>query len=385
MNDLAAKNAKGAKKGEAWPMVRLGDVCEVLDYKRKPITKKDRVSGGVPYYGASGVVDYVNNYIFDERLVLLGEDGAKWGAGDNSAFIIEGKTWVNNHAHVLRMKECVIDEFLVQYLNCKDLSDSITGVTVPKLNQQKMCDIQIPLPPLEVQKEIVERLEKELGEADKVAANFRKIAEMADAEFKAELDETFGELERREFLTQRRKGAESAESACPMVRIGDVCEVQRGVRVTRKDLNEDGKYNVYQNSMKPLGKYDIFNCEGNNPFMIMALAAGEVGYSCDPFWAADDCTYFKNLKNLNSRFLYYLLLFNQRELRRNIRQTTIPRLSNKFLESLQIPLPSVEVQKGIVAKLDAAKERCEKLKAAAERGLRAAENLRKAILAEAFE
>ena len=83
--------------------------------------------------------------------------------------------------------------------------------------------------------------------------------------------------------------------------------------------------------------------------------------------------------------MYYLLLFNQRELRRNIRQTTIPRLSNKFLESLQIPLPSVEVQKGIVAKLDAAKERCEKLKAVAERGLRAAENLRKAILAEAFE
>ena len=81
-------------------MVRLGDVCDVLDSHRKPITKKDRIAGDIPYYGATGIVDYVKDYIFDERLVLLGEDGAKWGAGEPSAFLVEGKTWVNNHAHV---------------------------------------------------------------------------------------------------------------------------------------------------------------------------------------------------------------------------------------------------------------------------------------------
>lgn len=143
-----------------WPVVELGDITEVLDSKRKPITKSDRTKGDFPYYGATGIVDYVNDYIFDERLLLLGEDGAKWEAGQRSAFIVEGKYWVNNHAHVLRPdKSKVIDTYLMHLLNYLDLSQHITGVTVPKLNQGKMKEIKIPLPPLEVQRQIVAELD----------------------------------------------------------------------------------------------------------------------------------------------------------------------------------------------------------------------------------
>lgn len=148
------------------------------------------------------------------------------------------------------------------------------------------------------------------------------------------------------------KNTKSAKHSWPMVRLGDVCIVQRGVRVTRKDLVEDGKYFVYQNSLKPLGRYDAFNCDGNNPFMIMALAAGEVGFSESPFWAADDCTYFKDLKGIDSRYLFYNLVNSNFELRRYIRQATIPRLSNKFLEELKIPLPPLPIQHEIVARLE---------------------------------
>lgn len=117
----------------------LGDLCEVLDKLRKPITKSDRISGEYPYYGATGILDYVNDYIFGERLVLIGEDGAKWGSGDETAFIAEGKYWVNNHAHVIRPNgKAIIDDFLVSYLNSIDLSPYTTGVTVPKLNQEKL-------------------------------------------------------------------------------------------------------------------------------------------------------------------------------------------------------------------------------------------------------
>ena len=137
-----------------------------------------------------------------------------------------------------------------------------------------------------------------------------------------------------------------------MVRLGDVCTVQRGVRVTRKDLNEFGKYNVFQNSLKPLGKFDSFNCDANNPFVIMALAAGEVGFSNQPFWAADDCTYFTDLKNLDCKYLYFILLKSRQELRQNVKQATIPRLSNKFLEGLSIPLPPLPVQREIVERLE---------------------------------
>lgn len=155
-----------------WKWVKLGEVCEILDSKRKPITKTDRKSGIYPYYGATGIVDYVDEYLFDERLVLLGEDGAKWGMGDNSSFIIDGKTWVNNHAHVLRTKGCVLDDWLVISTRGQDLSKFITGTTVPKLNQKRMCEILIPLPPFGEQKRIVEKVEAMMKALEGLGAGF---------------------------------------------------------------------------------------------------------------------------------------------------------------------------------------------------------------------
>jgi len=147
-------------KGVEW--VELGEVCEVLDSKRKPVTKADRKQGKYPYYGATGIVDYVDDYIFDEKLVLIGEDGAKWDVGEKTAFIAEGKYWVNNHAHVLRPnRNKILDEVLTAYINSIDLMPYITGVTVPKLNQEKMRSIKIPLPPLEVQKQLVVEMEEQ--------------------------------------------------------------------------------------------------------------------------------------------------------------------------------------------------------------------------------
>ena len=73
---------------EGWKVVKLGDVCEILDNLRQPISKGKRISGTIPYYGATGCLDYVKDYLFNEKLVLLGEDGAKWGAGDSSALIM---------------------------------------------------------------------------------------------------------------------------------------------------------------------------------------------------------------------------------------------------------------------------------------------------------
>ena len=93
---------QGAVMNKGWRTEALGELCDVLDHRRKPITKCDRVAGDYPYYGATGVLGHVEGYIFDEPLVLVGEDGAKWESGANTAFAVEGKIWVNNHAHVLR-------------------------------------------------------------------------------------------------------------------------------------------------------------------------------------------------------------------------------------------------------------------------------------------
>lgn len=139
-----------------WPLVELAEISVILNNLRRPITKSERVAGEYPYYGATGIVDYVDGYIFDEKLILVGEDGAKWKAGYKTAFITEGKYWVNNHAHILRPKrKYIIDELLVALLNAQNLEKFVTGMTVPKLTQQKLKAIKIPLPPLSVQKEIV--------------------------------------------------------------------------------------------------------------------------------------------------------------------------------------------------------------------------------------
>jgi type I restriction enzyme M protein len=157
--------------------VPLGELCEILDSQRRPITKSDRKPGAIPYYGATGVVDYVEGFLFDEPLVLIGEDGAKWGAGEQSAFAISGKTWVNNHAHVLRPNRSrILDTFLIAILNRLDLMPYVTGVTVPKLNQANLREIPIPLPPLEEQRRIVAEIEgyqKVLDGARQILAGYR--------------------------------------------------------------------------------------------------------------------------------------------------------------------------------------------------------------------
>jgi type I restriction enzyme S subunit len=148
-------------KHDTWVIKGLGEICEVLDSQRIPITKRDRKAGMYPYYGATGILDYVDDYIFSEKLVLLGEDGAKWESGSNSAFIAQGKYWVNNHAHVLRPNRALVkDEWLVYYLNHCDLTKFISGLTVSKLNQERMRNIPIPLPPLPEQQRIVAILDQ---------------------------------------------------------------------------------------------------------------------------------------------------------------------------------------------------------------------------------
>jgi len=159
------------------PLGDLCDLCDVLDSRRKPITKRDRVAGEFPYYGATGILDYVADYIFDEPLILIGEDGAKWGPNENTAFMADGKYWVNNHAHVIRPhRKVVLDSWLIYHLNVSDLSPFITGLTVPKLNQAKMREIPIPLPPLGEQKRIVGILDEAFsGIAAAIANAERKL------------------------------------------------------------------------------------------------------------------------------------------------------------------------------------------------------------------
>ena len=139
----------------------LGDIAENLDSKRKPITSSLREPGDIPYYGASGIVDYVKDYIFDGDYLLVSEDGANLIARNTPiAFSISGKNWVNNHAHVLKFETYAERKYVEYYLNSIDLTPYISGAAQPKLNQKNLNSIKIPNPSLEEKKRIVSILDK---------------------------------------------------------------------------------------------------------------------------------------------------------------------------------------------------------------------------------
>lgn len=139
----------------------LGEVAENLDSMRKPVTSSLRVAGDIPYYGASGIVDYVKDYIFDGDFLLVSEDGANLIARNTPiAFSISGKSWVNNHAHVLKFKTYADRKFVEYFLNSIDLTPYISGAAQPKLNQRNLNSIKIPNPSPEKKERIVFILDK---------------------------------------------------------------------------------------------------------------------------------------------------------------------------------------------------------------------------------
>ena len=138
-----------------WEQRKLDDVVEFLDTMRKPLEGAKRISGSYPYYGASGIVDYVDGYLFDEELILLSEDGANITERNYPVcFLASGKYWVNNHAHVLRTKQGNENNFICNSLERKDYKQYNTGMAMPKLNKETCKKIPILCPEFEEQKKI---------------------------------------------------------------------------------------------------------------------------------------------------------------------------------------------------------------------------------------
>lgn len=140
---------------DAWEQRKLGEVVNFLDTLRKPLEGAKRVKGPYPYYGASGIVDYVDGYLFDEELILLSEDGANITERNYPVcFLASGKYWVNNHAHVLKIKEDNDNNFICNSLERKDYTKYNTGMAMPKLNKETCKGIPIMCPNYDEQKKI---------------------------------------------------------------------------------------------------------------------------------------------------------------------------------------------------------------------------------------
>lgn len=341
------------RKNQKWPEVELSEVCEILDNLRKPVKKADRKEGKYPYYGATGILDYVDDYIFDEKLVLVGEDGAKWEAGEKTAFIAEGKYWVNNHAHVLRPdRKKLLDEYLIPILNKMDLTGYVTGVTVPKLNQAKLRPIKIPLPPLEVQKEIVEQIEVKQNAINSAHEIIKNL-----------------ERERRYFGQELRK-LKDVEWA----KLGNVCKTTSGGTPlkNKREYYENGTIPwlksgevdqglIYQ-SEEMITEKGLKNSSAkifpiNTVLVAMyGATAGKVGLL--KFEATTNqaiCGILPNDKFM-PQFLYMYLRTITDDMVKLSGGGAQPNISQTILKALEIPLPTLELQKQLVAEVEKEEE-----------------------------
>ena len=171
-------------------MAKLEDVCDILDSRRIPITAINRNPGPYPYYGANGVQDYVDDYIFDDELVLLAEDGGNFGSREKPiAYRVSGKCWVNNHAHVLRPKSELDVDYLCYSLMFYDVSSLVNGATRQKLTQADMRKMHIPMRSMEEQRCIV----SQLGRVSHMILSRKQQLIKLDDLIKARFVELFGD------------------------------------------------------------------------------------------------------------------------------------------------------------------------------------------------
>ena len=379
------------KKG--WQTVALGDLCDILDSKRKPITKRDRKSGEYPYYGATGIQDFVEGFLFDEPLVLVGEDGAKWASGENTAFAIEGKCWVNNHAHVLRPNRALLnDNWLIHFLVYSDLSPFVSGLTVPKLNQGNLREIPIPLPPLPEQHRIVAILDEAFDGIATAKANAEKNLQNARALFESHLQSVF---------TERGEG-------WGMKPLGEMAAFRNGINFTKTSKGDPirilGVKDFQSNHWAPLEALDsiipdgvvpdsdtlqkndiVFVRSNGNPELIgRCLLIGDVSERT----THSGFTIKARLQTQEVLPTYLCHFLKSSRARKEMidggNGANIKSLNQGTLSRIVIPVPSLADQGQIVQRLEEIQEETQRLESLYQQKLTALDDLKKSLLHQAF-
>jgi len=229
----------GSKFSRNWEVKQLGQIAVNLDNRRISIKSSDRIPGDIPYYGASGIVDYVKGFIFDEDLLCVSEDSPNLVTRNYPiAFAIKGKAWVSNHAHVLGFEnECTL-RFVELYLNSIKLDDFISGVAQPKLKKAMLDRIPIPYPSLSEQKSIADCL----GSIDAIiVAQLHKISALRN--FKKGLVSEIFPRESKDKPSLRFSAFQSAGEWRKM-KLGEAAKFYSGRAYKQEELLESGKYPV---------------------------------------------------------------------------------------------------------------------------------------------
>lgn len=377
------------KKG--WTKNTLPDISENLDSRRIPITKGKREGGKYPYYGASGIVDYVSEYLFDEDILLISEDGANLLARSTPiAFSVSGKVWVNNHAHILKFKNMCTQRLVEYFFAYKDISDYVTGAAQPKLSQKNLNLIQIPLPPLSEQKEIVEYLYSSFAKIDKLKENAAKNLEEAKALFQSALKDA---LEPKEGWEEKTLGEMVKD-----VKYGTskpACADGAYTYLRMNNITSDGHLDLNDTKTISLDDKELEKCIVRKGDILFNRTNSyeHVGKTCvfteeTPMVIAGYIIRIRLKECLNPYYMNYF--FNMKDTKAKLRKISVgavhqSNINAKAVQTVVIPLPSLSEQQSIVSFLDSLNEKVNTLQQNYSRICDECDALKQAILRQVFE
>lgn len=293
------------------------------------------MNGGIDYSG------FYDNYNYDENVLTI----SHWGSSASHIHRHNKKFWANNACWVFTPKNdsnCLLG-YLYYILKNKEnimASKYCFGGATPNLNRQLFERIQIPLPPLTIQREIVSVLDSFTTLIDKMKQ---------EVELRKKQMEYYSRFLIKQIITDK-------------VSISSFTKVLRGRRLTKNMLSEDYTYPVFHGGNEPIGFYKEANRDANSVMIInVGASAGTVGFCNSNFWSSDGCFCLQKNKDVLDKYVYYALKNKEKQIMSMVRNAGIPTLDANAVEKVEIPLPSLSTQRSIVSTLDAFEQYISKL------------------------
>ncbi len=337
----------------------LEQCCNILDRKRKPVTKSAREAGDYPYYGANGIQDYVSDYIFDGTFILVGEDGSViTDRGTPVVTWASGKIWVNNHAHIIEESGDVLLRYLYHYIQTIDVSPLIHG-NIPKLTGGDFKVLQIPVPPLPVQREIVRILD-----------NFTELTAELTTELTTELT-----ARKQQYTYYRDKLLDRPHDSTKIITIGELGSWSGGKTpsmdnsdywengtipwITSKDMKvstlEDTEDHITTKAIKE-ASMTVYPSNG----IAVVTRSGILKHTLPVAYVPFETTVNQDIKMLVAgegvlpRYAFHAIQGKSPDILAKAKKQggTVDSLEFKKFLDYEIPLPSLEVQKRLVEVLD---------------------------------
>lgn len=390
-----------------WCWTYLKNVSDCLDNFRKPINANERNArlGDVPYYGATGQVGWIDDYLTNEELVLLGEDGAPFlDLLKNKAYLINEKAWVNNHAHILRSKFGTMgNRLLIEYLNSFDFTGFVTGTTRLKLTQASMNKIIIPLVPLAEQQRIVERIESLFAKLDEAKENMQNVLEGFEKRKAAILHKAFtGEL-----TAKWRKQHGVSMDTWEEKKLGDVTDILSSKRIYKNEYVNEGIPFFRSSEIVDLyeygytepkffiskDRYDEINKKYGVPEVgdLLVTSVGTIGKT----WIVDERKFYykdgnitqvKKNSSINMKYLNYFICSEnfKKQVSDTVAGTAYNALTIIKFKNILISIPTLPEQTEIVRIIDGLLAKEQQANELSENALAKIDLIKKAILARAF-